>query len=216
MRKTRGCFAASWWLEDGALSHLGSKEGAGFLQGALTRMRAWSSRLLEVIGENGGVIFVLPRFQLDQHKKPSWYSGNLGWYGSGACPSEKGTFPGLGRSSDDTHQGRLLINGFSIYLSHLICEDVMVLLRDRAICLGSNIGQKIAILAQHQLNFSNRFTYWSCRLDPGYNTKVQALVSFATEKLASLRNLPAPSPTVEGGVLFVINSHFAFSCAARL
>ena len=49
-------------------------------------------------------------------------------------------------------------------------------------------------LPQHQLNFV-AIPYWSCRLDPGYSTKNygRSRYPFATERLASLRILPAPS-----------------------
>ena len=60
--------------------------------------------------------------------------------------------------------------------------------------LGPILSRRLPFLPQHQLNFV-AIPYWSCRLDPGYNTKNygRSRYPFATERLASLRILPAPS-----------------------
>ena len=60
--------------------------------------------------------------------------------------------------------------------------------------LGPILSRRLPFLPQHQLNFV-AIPYWSCRLDPGYSTKNygRSRYPFATERLASLRILPAPS-----------------------
>ena len=60
--------------------------------------------------------------------------------------------------------------------------------------LGPILSRRLPFWPQHQLNFV-AIPYWSCRLDPGYNTKNygRSRYPFATERLASLRILPAPS-----------------------
>ena len=156
---------------------LASKKGLASLQGALAFecaheefSVAWDHR--REMARSALLPFHLVPAGWHKESHHAWYSGNLGWYRV-ALARLKGTFLGLGRSVWWHPPRPTLINGFSIYRQPVpdLCEGCLGLAQGSCHLLWVQYwAEDCHFWPQHQLNFV-AIPYWSCRLDPGYNTQ---------------------------------------------